>query len=62
MEILQMLAGMDWVGIVSNFWIVLGAFATFLVALIALFAKIPGSQPESFLQKVLDFITKYSKK
>ena len=33
-----------------------------LTALIALFMVIPGEQPEKFLQQLVDFISKYSKK
>lgn len=33
-----------------------------LLALIAFFAVIPGDQPEKFLQGVVDFIEKFSRK
>jgi predicted Co/Zn/Cd cation transporter (cation efflux family) len=33
-----------------------------LVALIAVFALIPGNQPEKALQAVVDFISKFSRK
>lgn len=33
-----------------------------LLAIIAFFMLIPGNQPEAFLQKVVDFISKFSKK
>lgn len=62
LEIIQMLAGMDWAGIIAAFFVFVGAFTSMLTALIAVFAKIPGKQPEAFLQKVVDFIAKYSKK
>lgn len=52
----------NWQGIVAAFFAALGALALFLVALIKLFALIPGDQPEKFLQKVVDFIAKYSNK
>ena len=40
----------------------LAAFAAALVAFIAFFQLIPGEQPEKFLQSVVDFIAKFSKK
>ena len=33
-----------------------------LLAMIAFFMLIPGRQPETFLQKVVDFIKKFSRK
>jgi hypothetical protein len=33
-----------------------------IVALIALFVLIPGSQPEAFLQKCVDLLAKFSRK
>lgn len=62
--------------ILANYAMFLAAFAAVLVAvvalshaLIAVFAFIPGSQPEAALQKVVDlvqswvdFIAKFSKK
>jgi len=38
------------------------AFMAVLSALIAFFMLIPGVQPEATLQKVLDFLAKFSKK
>ena len=40
----------------------LAAVMAVLVALIALFALIPGEQPEKFLQGVVDFLAKFSVK
>lgn len=40
----------------------LGLAVQLLTALIAIALVIPGEQPEKFLQSVLDFITKFSKK
>lgn len=54
--------------IVLGSWIVtegphiLAAIIAVLSALIALFLLIPGEQPEKSLQKVVDFLKKYSKK
>jgi len=62
MEILQILAAMNWAGVLAAFWIVVGSLATLLSALIAFFMLIPGEQPEKFFKGILDFITKYSKK
>lgn len=42
--------------------IVLSAVVAVLTALIGLFMLIPGEQPEKALQKVVDFISKYSAK
>lgn len=41
---------------------VLSAIVGVLTALIALFMLIPGDQPEKSLQKVVDFLAKFSKK
>ena len=40
----------------------LGAFVAVLSALIVLFQLVPGPQPEKFLQAVVDFLAKFSKK
>lgn len=40
----------------------LGAVSAVLTALIGLFMLIPSDQPEKSLQKVVDFISKFSKK
>jgi len=56
----QVLAIMNWI-IASgpNF---LSALIAVLSALIALCLMIPGEQPEKFLQSVVDFLSKFSKK
>lgn len=41
---------------------VIGAVVMVLNALIAVFMIVPGSEPEATLQKVVDFIAKFSKK
>lgn len=40
----------------------LSAVVSVLSALIALFMLIPGEQPEKFLQGVVDWVSKYSRK
>ena len=40
----------------------IAALVAVLMALIALFAMIPGEQPEKFLQAVVDFLSKFSAK
>lgn len=49
-EILQMLP------------VYLTALIGVLTALIGLFMLVPGEEPEKTLQKVVDFVTKFSKK
>lgn len=46
----------------SNIFEIIGAISVVLSALIALFQLIPGNEPESTLQKILDVILKYSRK
>lgn len=41
---------------------ILVAFVALLTAAVGFFMLIPGEQPEKFLQKVLDFIQKFSRK
>lgn len=41
---------------------ILSAFMATLSATIAFFTIIPGPQPEKFLQQVVDFLTKFSRK
>lgn len=48
--------------IVGNLPVYLGAITGVLVALGALFALIPGDQPEKTLYKIADFTKKFSKK
>lgn len=40
----------------------LGLFSAALVGLIGLFSVIPGEQPEAFMQKTVDFLSKFSRK
>ena len=40
----------------------ISALIGFLSAVIAVCLLIPGEQPEAFLQKVVDFLAKFSKK
>ena len=46
----------------ANWQGVLGAISALLMALIAIFMLLPGSEPENTLQKIVDFIAKFSKK
>jgi hypothetical protein len=41
---------------------ILSALVAMITAIIAIAAMIPGDQPEKFLQSVVDFISKFSKK
>ena len=52
----------DFFAFVSKLPEMLGYLSSALVAFIGLFALIPGEQPEAFLQKVVDVISKFSKK
>lgn len=40
----------------------IGAFVVMVNSMIAFCMLIPGKQPEEFLQKVVDFVSKFSKK
>ena len=48
--------------LLANYAQVLAALNGVLAALIAFFLLIPSEQPEKFLQSVLDFLSKFSKK
>lgn len=48
--------------IIQNIGPYAAAFNGVLVALVAFFLLIPGEQPEKFMQKIVDFIAKFSKK
>ena len=48
--------------IMENFSAILAAIIGVIGALIVLFALIPGDQPEATLQKILDFLKKFSNK
>jgi hypothetical protein len=41
---------------------VIGAIGVACAGLIPVFQLIPGNQPEKFLQSIVDFIAKFSKK
>ena len=53
---------MDILQIMAKAQDILGQVVIIVTALIAIFMVIPGDQPEKSLQKVLDFIKKFSKK
>ncbi len=61
MEMLQKLIALL-AKIFADSQVYLAAASALLVALIGLFALIPGDQPEKALQKVVDFIGKLSLK
>jgi hypothetical protein len=49
--------------VASQDWLVwLGAITTLLGAVIAIAQLIPGDEPENTLQKVVDFLSKFSRK
>lgn len=48
--------------LLANWSILLNALIGVLSALIALALLIPGKQPEALLQKIVDFLSKFSKK
>jgi len=48
--------------IMANYAMVIGNVSVVCVALIAIFSVIKGDQPEKFLQGVVDFLAKFSKK
>ena len=50
----------NWV--VANWATVLGGVSAVLTGVIAIAMVIPGEQPEKFLQGVVNFLTKFSKK
>lgn len=51
---------MDW--LLANWQNVLAALNALLLGVIAICVMIPGEQPEKFLQGVVDFIAKFSRK
>jgi hypothetical protein len=55
MEIISTLLKIDWFG-------VLGALVALLSATVALATLIPGEEPERTLQKIVDFISRFSRK
>jgi hypothetical protein len=46
--------------IIANYQLAITAVVTVLTGLIALFLLIPGEQPEKTLQKIVDFLSKFS--
>ena len=48
--------------IVGNYQAVLSGIVMVLTGVIAISLLIPGDQPEKLLQKVVDFLTKFSRK
>ena len=48
--------------LLTNWQSYLGALSAVLVAAIAVSAIIPGDEPEATLQKIVDFIARFSKK
>ena len=48
--------------ILTNWQTYLGAVSAVLVAAIAVAAMIPGEEPEATLQKIVDFIARFSAK
>jgi len=48
--------------ILNNWQSYLGALSAVLVAAIAVASLIPGDEPEKTLQKIVDFLSKFSKK
>lgn len=48
--------------IIANYEAVLAAVLSLLMAIIAIAMLIPGEQPEKTLQKIVDFLAKFSKK
>jgi hypothetical protein len=48
--------------ILENWSELLNAVVALLAAAVALAMLIPGDEPEAFLQKVVDFLKKFSKK
>lgn len=56
----SILEAVQWV--LANYQVVVSYLITALTAIIAVCLMIPGEQPEKFLQGVVDFLGKYSKK
>lgn len=52
----------NWPAILSGLVTVVGAVVMILNSLIAVCLLIPGEQPEKALQKVVDWLSKYSRK
>lgn len=56
----QALTVFQW--ILANYQVILSSLVAICSALIAICLLIPGEQPEKFLQGVVDFLSKFSKK
>ncbi len=50
------------IDILKNIGPIVAAVNAVLMALVALFLLIPGAQPEAALQKIVDFLAKFSSK
>lgn len=48
--------------IVGNYQVIITTVVAVLSSLITIFMLIPGDQPEKFLQAIVDFIKKFSRK
>lgn len=48
--------------IVANYQAIISAIVALLSGVIAVCLLIPGDQPEKFLQSVVDFLSKFSRK
>lgn len=56
----KIMPALSW--IIANYEAVLAALLSLLMAIIAIAMLIPGEQPEKTLQKIVDFLAKFSKK
>jgi len=48
--------------LIANYQMIITLMIGLLTAIIAIALVIPGPQPEAFLQKIVDFLKKFSKK
>lgn len=54
---------MDIIGWIGGHWQeLIGGVVALMGSLVAIFMLIPGDQPEKTLQKIVDFLAKFSKK
>ncbi len=54
---------MEWlISILQQIGPIVAAVNAVLIALIGVALLIPGAEPEQFLQKIVDFLSKFSKK
>lgn len=56
----KIMTALSW--IIANYEAILAALVSLLMAIIAIAMLIPGEQPEKTLQKIVDFLAKFSKK